>query len=139
MREKFSKLLVAKLELIEVGDDRLFQNSAHERSVNSLGNSTVNKVYSFWMVLVDFGKEDFILMTFIKIFLIGLVIAHFSRIQYFYWKPILLGEIFDLLSKMSSKTRLYTRYQAFLACSPYVFSSIFDTKSKISPRRIGFQ
>ena len=80
----FSKLLAAKLELIDVGDDRLFQNSAHERSVNSLGNSTVNKLCTFWRVFVDFGREDFILMTFAKIFRIGLVLAHFSCIQYFY-------------------------------------------------------
>ena len=75
-----SKLLAAKLEPIEVGDDRLVQNSAHERSANSLGNYTVNKVYSFLMVFVDFVREDFILMTFAKIFRIGLVLAHFSCI-----------------------------------------------------------
>ena len=110
MRYFFSKLLAAKLELIEVGDDHMFQNSAHERSVNSLGNSTVNKLYSFLMVFVDFSREDFIFMTFAKIFRIGLVFPHFSCIQYFFWKTILLGEILDLLSKMASKTRLYTRY-----------------------------
>ena len=80
----FSKLLAAKLEPIEVGDDRLFQNAAHERSVNSLGSSTVNNMHGFGVVFVDFDNEDFIFMTFAKIFRIGLVLAHFSCIQYFY-------------------------------------------------------
>ena len=84
MRDFVSKFLASKLEPIQVGDGRLVQNSAHERSVNSLGNSTVNKLYSFLMVFVDFSREDFIFMTFAKIFRIGLVLAHFSCIQYFY-------------------------------------------------------
>ena len=36
---------------------------------------------------------------------------------YFYWKSILLGEIFDLLSKMSSKTWLYRWYVVQLSVS----------------------
>ena len=71
---------------------------------NSLGNHTVNNLHSFGVVFVDFDREDFIFKTFAKIFWIRLALPHFSCIHFFFEKASLLGEILDLLSKMSSKT-----------------------------------
>ena len=104
------------------------------RAVNSLGNHTVNNMHSFWVVFAGFDREDFIFSTFVKIFYIWLALPHFSCIHFFYWKSILLREILDLLSKMSSKTWLYMFKLSVSSHSRHVFNSIFDSKSRISPR-----
>ena len=76
----------------------------HFWSINSLGNRTVNKLYRFGVVFVFFDREDFIFRAFAKIFWIRLALPHFSCIHFFYWGVSLLGEIFDLLSKILLKT-----------------------------------
>ena len=91
---------------------------------NSLGNHTVNNLHSFEVVFVDSGKEDFIFKTFAKIFWIRLALPHFSCIHFFCWKANLLGEISDLLSKMSSKTWLY-KYCVFGLSISLSFSTTF--------------
>ena len=81
-----------------------FQLKHHFWSVNSLGNHTVNKLHRFGVVFVGFDRADFIFRAFAKIFWIRLALPHFSCIHFFYWWVSLLGEILDLLSKMTSKT-----------------------------------
>ena len=109
------------------------------RAVNSLGNHTVNNMHSFWVVFAGFDREDFIFSTFVKIFYIWLALSHFSCIHFFYWKPILLGEIFDLLSKILLKTWPEWEGNTKLNLYNHVLDDILDSKSKISLRRIDFQ
>ena len=54
------------------------------RLINSLVNHTVNNLHSFGVVFLDFDRENFISMSFAKIFYIRLALPHFSCIQYFY-------------------------------------------------------
>ena len=81
-----------------------FQLKHYFLSVNSLGNHTVNKLHRFGVVFVCFNREDFIFRAFAKIFWIRLALPHFSCIHFFFLGISLLGEILDLLSKMTSKT-----------------------------------
>ena len=109
------------------------------RAVNSLGNHTVNNIHSFWVVFAGFDREDFISKDFAKIFRIRLALPHFSCIHFFYWKPILLGDIVDLLSKILLKTWREWEGNTQLNLYDHVLDDILDSKSKISLRRIDFQ
>ena len=81
-----------------------FKLKHHCWSVNSLGNHTGNDLYSFFVVFTGFDREGFTFKTFAKIFWIRLALPHFSCIHFFYRGVSLLGEIFDLLSKILLKT-----------------------------------
>ena len=109
------------------------------RAVNSLGNHTVNNMHSFWVIFAGFDREDFISKDFAKILRIRLALPHFPCIHFFYWKPILLGDIVDLLSKILLKTWREWEGNTQLNQYNHVLYDILDSKSKISLRRIDFQ
>ena len=105
---------------------------------NSLGNHTVNRLYSFGVVFVDFDKE------YLKIQDFRQNISNPARSSAFFMytfflnlKTRHLGEILDLLSKMTSKREVIRgkgSIQTHNVCIMMFSTSLFDSKSKISPR-----
>ena len=115
----------------------IVQNDTNARRVNSLGNHTVNTSYNFWVVFVDFDREDFRLRTSNHVYRIRLALPHFPCVVKFVGGQSLPGEIVDLLFKMTSKSILPAgswEVNVKHVMYNHVLSIILESKSTISPR-----
>ena len=103
------------------------------------------------MVITRFDREGFTFKTFAKIFWIRLALPHFSCIHFFYWGVSLLGEILDLLSKMTWNAQskhitlvLSCFRRHFLTVNPrFLQDDLFSSKKcvymKNAEQRAGFE